>query len=534
MNSEINRLRRNTLGDLLRKSAKKYPDQYALSYYAEDGTLSRMTYAQLNSKANRFANAMRKVGVNPREVAAILSHNSIDFLVAAWGLVKANLTATYINVNLVDQEIAYQINHSDAVIVFVEDEYIPTMQRIAGELDQVKYFVALGKADEDLPPHWLNCETLMDDNHGDIEPEVSINDEDVAFRMYTSGTTAFPKGIDLTFKNAEYVARSYAQINGGEELVNKPFGYFLPLYHSGCLHVFAHHCNGSHLILGSASNLGKMVEVIHDEQVVVTLFPVIIFNRLIDKLDLMKKLTSLKRIWWFGGSMPLPTLKKWVDLLPEISVAAQWSQTECLVGTISWYNHGTDLPVSGSVIGKPYHDTEIMVVDEDDRECPVGVPGELVMRSPAVMSRYHKNPEATGEAFKSGWHHTGDVGVKGEDGFYYFVDRLKDMIKTGGVNVSAVEVETALNELEGINGSAVFSAYHPDWTEAVVAAVVLDDDSLDKSAIIAHCKKRLARFKIPKEIIFIDEIPTNHVGKILRKKLRDEYKDLFAKEATLN
>ena len=226
--------------------------------------------------------------------------------------------------------------------------------------------------------------------------------------------------------------------------------------------------------------------------------------------------------------MPLPTLQKWIELLPNINIAAQWSQTECLVGTISWYNQDTGLPVSGNVIGKPYHDTEIMVVNEDDLPCPMGVPGELVMRSPAVMSRYHKNQQATAEAFKNGWHHTGDVGVQNEDGFYYFVDRVKDIIKTGGVNVSAVEVETAINELDGIGGSAVFNVYHPDWTEAVVAAVVLENDQLDNDAIINHCKERLAKFKVPKKIIFIDQIPTNHVGKILRKKLREEYKDLFA------
>ena len=529
MSNQLELLRRNTLGDMLRKNSKKIAECFALSYYDDDGVIERLTYKEINSKANVFANNIKKIKVNAKEVAAILCYNSVEFVLAAWGLIKSNITATYINVNLIDKEIAYQINHSDAVIVFVESQYVPSIQRIAGELKKVKYFVVMGAVEEKIPDNWLNINDILASNSDDTEPEVVVSDDDIAFRMYTSGTTAFPKGIDLTFKNAEYIARSYAQINGGEYLVNKPIGYFLPLYHSGCLHMFAHHCNGSHLILGSASNLDKMVEVIQREQVVATLFPVIIFNRLIEKLDLMGKLTSLKKVWWFGGGMPLDTLKKWFALLPDISIAAQWSQTECLVGTISWYNKYTELPESGSVIGKPYHDTEIMIVDEDDKEKPTGIPGEIVMRSPAVMKQYHKNIAATEQVFKNGWHHTGDVGVKREDGLYYFVDRVKDMIKTGGVNVSAVEVETAINELDGINESAVFGAYHPDWTEAVVAAVVLENDQIDKSTIISHCKKRLAKFKVPKEIIFIDEIPINHVGKILRKKLRDEYKELFTK-----
>lgn len=527
MNHQMTLMWRNTIADLLRKNAKKYSDNIAVSFYSENDTISRLTYKELNCKTNIFANRMYKLGLKPGDVSAIMSHNSLEFIIAAWGLVKANITATYINVNLVDHEIAYQINHSDAVIIFVEEPYLPTIQKIAPEIDKVKLFVAMGGPKDKLPNDWMHIDDILSLDGDDSELEIVIKDDDVAFRMYTSGTTAFPKGIDLTYRNAEYIAKSYAQINGGEEIINTPFGYFLPLYHSGSLQVFAHHCNGTHVVLGSASNLNQLAQVISDEQITLTGFPVVIFNRLLENPQWMEKLKTLRRVWWFGGAMPLDTLQKWIELLPKVNVAAQWSQTECLVGTISWYNRDTPLPKGGNVIGKPYHDTEIMIVDEHDQETPLGVPGEIVMRSPAVMKQYHKNPEATEETFSSGWHHTGDVGVKDEDGFYYFVDRVKDMIKTGGVNVSAVEVETVINTIAGIKGSAVFGVAHPDWTEAVVAAVVVDNDQIDKNAIIAHCKTQLGKFKIPKEIIFIDEIPTNHVGKILRKKLRDDYQDLF-------
>jgi fatty-acyl-CoA synthase len=527
MKDSFDLLHRNTIGDLLRKNARKYPENIAVKFYEEDGSITQLSYKDLNMKANRFVSALRGLGIKEKSVGAILSHNCIQFIIGAWGLVKANVTSTYINVNLVDHEIEYQINHSDAVILFVEDGLIDNVMKVVDGLKNIKYFVVINLNNKPIPKGWLKMEEFYSEKYEAIEHEIKIHDDDIAFRLYTSGTTAFPKGIDLTYKNAEYICRSYAQIHGGEDLIDKPWGYFLPLYHSGVMHMFSHTTNGSRLIIGTASNQGKMVDIIHEEQIIGLCFPVTIFTRLLERSDWMKKLTSLRMVWWFGGAMPLDVLEKWINVLPDVNIAAQWSQTECLVGTISWYNQKVGLPMAGNVIGRPYHDTEIMIVDENDNEVPDGIPGEIVMRSPAVMKGYYKNPEATAEAFKSGWHHTGDVGIRGKDSYYYFVDRVKDMIKTGGVNVSAVEVEIVLNSIKGIKGSAVFGVYHPDWTEAVVAAVVTDDKELTEEKIIVYCKERLGKFKVPKKVLFVDEIPISHIGKILRKKLREEYKNLF-------
>jgi fatty-acyl-CoA synthase len=527
MIDELDLLHRNTLGDLLRKNVRKYPENMAVSCYGVTGDVHRLSYKELNMKVNRFVSAIRSLGIKEREVAAILSHNCLQFVIGAWGLVKANITSTFINVNLVDREIAYQINHSDAVILFVEDGLIDNVLKVMSDINKVKYFVAINIENRPIPADWLKMEDFYSDKYEAVEHEIEIMDDDVVFRLYTSGTTAFPKGIDLTYENAEYIARSYAQIHRGEELIGKPWGYFIPLYHSGVLHLFAHNCIGSHLIVGTASDLEQMVNIIDREKIIGLGWPVTIFSRLLQRPDWMNKLGSLRMAWWFGGAMPLDILEKWINLLPKINIAAQWSQTECLIGTISWYNQKSGLPKAGNVIGKPYHDTEIKIVDENDEELPDGMHGEIVMRSPAVMKGFHKNPEATAEAFRNGWHHTGDVGMRGEDGYYYFVDRVKDMIKTGGVNVSALEVEIVLNNMKRIRDSAVFGVYHRDWTEAVVAAVVAEDMELTEKEIIEYCKGKLARFKVPKKVVFVNEIPISHIGKILRKQLREEYKNLF-------
>jgi len=527
---EIDLMRRNRLGDLLRKNARKYSDNVALTCYVEGDTEGvRVTYRELNAAANRFANALSELGLQKGDVGAIMCHNCVQYIIAEWGFLKANITATYINVNLISHEIAYQVNHSDAKILFVEDSLVDLITTVQDELKQVEIYGVINLKNTTSPAGWIQVEDLYSETYSAEEPEVDISDDDIAFRMYTSGTTAFPKAIDLTYSNAEYIARSYAQINGGEDMVNKPFGYFLPLYHSGSLHIFAHHCNGSHIVLASISNLLETLDIIEKEKVEGAGFPVVIFARLAQDPMLMEKMRSVTKLWWFGSAMPLDVLKKWLDFSPTLNVAAQWSQTECLIGTISWYNQEIGLPAAGNVIGKPYHDTEIKIVGEGDNEVPDGQPGEIVMRSPAIMKRFYKNKEATDEAFRNGWHHTGDVGMKGEDGYYYFVDRVKDMIKTGGVNVSAMEVEAALDGMPGIEGSAAFGVYHPDWAEAVVAAVKTSNKDLVEKDVIDYCKKNLAKFKVPKKVLFVDEIPLSHIGKVLRRNLRETYKDIFKK-----
>lgn len=527
MINEIDLMRRNTLGDLLRKNSRKIPNKKAVISYleGESDKCSKLTFKELNTAANRFANGLTKLGINKGDVAAIMCHNCMQFVIFTWGCIKAGVTSTFVNVNLVDHEIAFQINHSEAKILFTEDSLSDIVLNAKDEIKGVQQFGYIDLKNKPVPAEWMNIEELYSEKYSSNEPEVEIRNNDVIFRMYTSGTTAFPKGIDLTYSNSEYICHSFARNDGGGLAVDDVQGYFVPLYHSAILFMCTSITLGSTLVVGSISDLGASIDIIEKEKVSFSCLPVTVFTRLIDS-PLRAKLSSMKRAWWFGGAMPLEVLSKWFELFPHISIIAQWSQSECLVGTLSWFNKNTGLPKAGNVIGKPYLDTEIKIVDADDNEVPDGTPGEIAMRSPAVMKGYCKNPEATAEAFRNGWHHTGDVGVRAEDGYYYFVDRVKDMIKTGGVNVSAMEVEAVLNSMEGVTECAVFGIEHPDWIEAVACAVVSVKEHTEND-VINYCKGNIAKFKVPKRVIFIDEIPKNHVGKLLRKNLRETYKDLF-------
>ncbi|OPY86620.1 MAG: Long-chain-fatty-acid--CoA ligase [Smithella sp. PtaU1.Bin162] len=523
---QIDLIRRNTIGDILRKNARRYADKTAVTYYLDGGKKS-LTYKELNDAANRFANSLAEFGINKGDVAALMSHNCMQFIVAAWGFIKAGVTATYINVNFVPHEVAYQINHSDAKILFTEDSLLDIVLKVKNELKGIERFGYINIKNEPVPDGWLNLEELYSDKYSSEEPKVDIANDDIALRMYTSGTTAFPKGIDLTYSNVEYKAHCVAGSTGNGMEVDSVVGFFIPLYHGGLLMMYGCHAIGAHFVVGTLSNLPNTLNIIEKEKVSWTLFPVTIFNRLVNSPDAKDKLSSLKEAEWFGGAMPLDVLQKVLEMLPNLTLIPQWSQTECLIGTLTRLNKNTPLPKAGNIIGKPYLDTEIKIVDEDDNEVPDGEFGEIVLRSPVVMKRYYKNEEATKNAFRNGWHHTGDMAYKGDDGFYYFVDRVKDMIKTGGVNVSAVEVEQVLNNIDGIEMSAVFGVYHPDWAEAVVAAVVSKNENLTEKNVISICKNQLANFKVPKRVIFVNSIPLSHVGKILRKNLRETYKDLF-------
>jgi len=528
MEKELVLMRRNTLGDLLWKNSIKFSDKIAITSYNEvQREPETITFKELNIAANRFADGLASLGVKKGDVAALMCHNCIQFVIAVWGFLKANITSTLVNVNLVGQEIAYQINDSDAKILFVEDSLVESVFAIKDDLKNVENFGFVSLGNTSPPDGWINIEDLYSDKYSEDEPDVEIRNNDIATRIYTSGTTAFPKGIDLTHANAEAVARSFAGNDGMGQVTDSNVGFFLPLYHSGMFHMICSISIGAHLVLGSISDIKGTMEIIEKEKVDVTVFPVTIFLRMLDYPDLQDKLRSLKMVGWFGGAMPLKVMEQWLKIFPDISIGSIWALTECLAGTTAWFNNTTGLPKTGNVIGRPMPYTVMKIVDEDDNEVSDGQPGEIVMRGPAIMKGYYKNKDATDEVFKNGWLHTGDVAYKEKNGYFYFVDRIKDMIKSGGVNVSSLDVEAILNTMEGIETSAVFGVPHPDWTEAVVAVVVKKDKSITEADVISHCKENLAKFKVPKRVIFLDEIPISHVGKILRKELRETYKDLF-------
>jgi fatty-acyl-CoA synthase len=525
----IDFMHRNTLGDLLRKNARKFPDKKAVTCYLPgDDCPKTLSYKELNLLSNRFANALTELGLQKGDVGAIMCQNSIQFVIAFWGFLKANIIGTFLNTALIGDEIVYQIDHSDAKIFFVEDSLVEKVLKVKDNLKGIEKFGLVNLKGGLLPDGWLDINDLYSTKYSEEEPYVEINEDDVALILYTSGTTAFPKGIELTHKNLEYVSRGIRGRSGGGIDLNDVVGLFLPLYHSVCVFLPATNILGAHFVTGSLGDFEGALKAVEKEKVTWSCLPVTAFSRLIST-PLKSKLRSIQKTWWFGGAMPLDVLQAWFDYLPEINIMAQWSQTECLMGTISWFNKDSGLPEAGNVIGKPYLDTEIMIVDENDKEVPDGTPGEIVMRSPGVMKRYHKNKEVTIQTFRNGWHHTGDVARKGEDGNYYFVDRVKDMIKTGGVNVSAVEVEIALGKHPDIDDAAVFGVFHPDWTEAVVAAIITRNKELSEQDVVNYCKEKIAKFKVPKKIFFVDEIPVNHVGKKLRKKLREDHKDLYRK-----
>ena len=239
----------------------------------------------------------------------------------------------------------------------------------------------------------------------------------------------------------------------------------------------------------------------------------------------MSHLSPLKTATIFGSYVSPTLMKNWKKHAPEITFVNGYGQSECVLCTsIS----GTDFEKRPDSVGRPFMSTRLMIEGPDGEKLPTGQAGEIVVRSPLVMLGYFKDEEKTRYSQRGGWHHTGDIGKLDEAGYLYFVDRIKDMIKTGGENVASTDVEETISGHPKVAEVAVIGLYHPVWQEAVTAVVTpISGETVTPEEIIHHCKERLAVYKIPKKVFIHEALPKNSVGKILKNELKKTYCDIF-------
>ena len=520
-----NRLRRQAVGDFLKRTAVKTPDKTAFKF--RDKTF---TYGQVDAAANRVGHALIDLGMKKGDVLAILSQNCHQMAILMWACFKTGIWYAPVNFLLRGPEIVYQVNHCDAKAFFVESGLLDAARALSGDLKTVKTFGLINLSGVELPDGWIDVDSLFSETYPDTEPEVIIDGGDVASIIYTSGTTAAPKGALIP--NSSYISQAASfltsagpWIEAGDRIMMN-----IPLFHVGASSIsIAFMKVGAGIVYTYGIDPVECLEIIQKERITSLIWPPTLFAGLLNMPLHTYDLSSLTKCVWFGGAMPLDVLQKWMDLCPGATFAVHWSQTEINVtGTITYF-HDRKVPEAGNIIGRPLLDAEIRIVDEHDREVAPGEVGEIVLRSPSVMAGYYKDAEKTAETLRNGWLHTGDVGRKGEDGNYFFVDRLKDMIKTGGENVSCLDVEDTLNTHPDVLLSAVFGVPHPYWVEGVAAVVVPRSETLTEAALLDYAKSRMAGYKIPKKFILIKghELPVSPTGKILKRELRKMYQDVF-------
>ena len=509
------------VGTLFTKSARTFPEKLALCQEERE-----WTYAEANSRINSLANGLRGIGLEKGEKVAILAFNCPQFLETLFACFKAGLCTVPINLRLHPSEYSYIVDHSDcAAIVFSEDFREP-LSALGGHLPKVRHFICLSDGLNEM----LDYECLINSNSPDFA-DVYVERDDLAWIFYTSGTTGAPKGAMLSHGNLLAMTMNfYADIHplGPEDAVL----HAAPLSHGSGLYSLANVGKAANnVILGSRSFDPEIVCATIQKRKITNMFAAPTMIKMLVSFPEISKydLSSLKCLNYGGGPIYLEDLKEALRKLPDCLVQL-YGQGEAPM-TITYLRREEHLLIGNKEqmerlksAGIARTDVEVRVVDEDDNEVSAGTMGEIVVRGEVVMKGYWKNAEATAETLRNGWLHTGDLGKMDDRGYIYLLDRSKDMVISGGENIYPREVEDILLRHPAIHEVAVIGVPDEKWGEALKAVVSLKPGAkVSEEEIIDFCKRNLASYKKPKSIEFVDVIPKNPYGKILKKDLREKY-----------
>ncbi|WP_229683242.1 acyl-CoA synthetase [Virgibacillus oceani] len=519
----LERARRNTLGDLLARTRDRMPEKFAICYKEQ-----RLTYAELDDLVNQTAHAFLAQGMNKGEMITVMSKNSLDFVVVNFALARVGAVMIPINYMLTGGDVQYIIEHAEVTGFIASEEYAPLLENAAGNAQiRHKYLMDLPITYEPMDElsSWGVLSAIRKEEQIDFV-DVEIADDDLAHVLYTSGTESRPKGVMLTHKSliSEYVS---CIVNGKMEEHDVAI-HALPLYHSAQLHVFlgpSIYVGSSGIVLETASP-EIILKTIEEEAATQLFAPPTVWIGLLRHPDFDKRnLSSLEKCYYGAAIMPREILKELAERLPNAKFWNFYGQTE-VAPLATALQPADQLRKLGSA-GAATLNVQTKIVDDQDNEVPRGEIGEIVHRTPHAMRGYLHDPEKTAEAFRGGWFHSGDLGIMDEEGYLTIIDRKKDMINTGGVNVSSREVEETIYQLDGVSEVAVVSIPDAYWIEAVTAIIVPKAGaSLTKEAVIEFCRSKLSKFKVPKYVDFTETLPKNPSGKVLKRSLREQYEEL--------
>jgi fatty-acyl-CoA synthase len=500
----------STVGQVLTRSAARNPGRTALVFGDRE-----WTYAELDVAVGRVAARLLAGGLSKGDRVLAYGKNSDAYLALYLGCARAGLVHVPVNFNATGDELTYLLTQCEASVVFVDPSLAPLVDAVAGELNGLRRAALLpgGSSDDDVL-------TWMQDGTGAVHEQDGVHDEDLAQLLYTSGTTSRPKGAMMSHRALlhEYVSAILAL-----ELTERDVTlHSLPLYHSAQMHVFLLPA----LAVGATSHLtaGPDVEELfaHVEQrgVNAVFLPPTVWVAVANHPELESRdLAGLRKAFYGASIMPVPILQRLRSALPAVGFYNCFGQSE--IGPLACVLRPEEHEERPDSCGRPVLFAEVRVVDE------AGAPaeqGELLYRSPQLCTGYWALPEATAEAFTGdGWFRSGDLVRVDAEGYLFVVDRIKDVINTGGVLVASREVEEALYGHPAVAEVAVVGLPHERWIEAIAAVVVArQGEEVDPDALIAFAKERLAAHKVPKSVHVVDALPKNPSGKLLKRELRQE------------
>jgi fatty-acyl-CoA synthase len=497
----------------------------------------RYTYAEYDARINRFANALTNLGISQGDVVSFITYNSHQLLEAYYAIPQIAAVLNPINIRLSHHEIEYILNHAEAKVLCFHEDFLPLVENIRENLPKVEHFIIL---ESDSGPKWVkDFETLLQAASQDAKVDLDTVDENAVVELfYTSGTTGPPKGVMVT--NRSLYIHTLTAIIGFRASDKDTLLHVVPLFHVNGWGTpqFLTAVGGKHVILRQV-DFKEMLRLIEEEKVTKLLGVPTIFNGLLQHPDLKKHdLSSLEEIIIGGAPSPYSLIEALeeeigcrayvgyglTETTPFITIARPKQHIEEDEAIRRTYQVKTGLPLVG---------TRIRIVDENGNDVPDDEKsiGEIVVRSNHVMHGYLKDEEATDEVIVDGWFHTGDMAVINKEGYYTIVDRKKDIIISGGENISSVEVEKVIQDHPAVFEVVVIGIPDEKWGEVPKALVVLKPgETATEKDIIAHVKAQLANYKAPKSVEFRDEFPKGGTGKVLKRELREEYWEGFTKK----
>jgi long-chain acyl-CoA synthetase len=521
---ELSRYNIGTYADIIYRNALLRSNKEAFVYGPK-----RVTFAEFNDRVNSLVNALTSMGLKKGDGIGLVSWNCLECTDVVGAAMKGGFMVSPFNPRMQPQELEYIINDSQVKVLFVGTELIETIEQLKPRLSEVKEYISLEREFAGMHYHDELLAAFPKE-----EPAAVIEESDPFIIFYTSGTTGVPRGAVYTHYRKLEEARTKTSTIGLQP-ENKHI-MILPLFHiGGWSHFWAFFCIGaSNVIMHQRSfDAAATLKTLADEHATdIHIVP----THLVSLLDVPNidgyDLTRVKRIWYAASPMPLELLRKGIGRFGNV-FAQGYGQSESGpdISILSRESHDVldKSPEEQKVLtscGQPCMWVHARIVDEDHKDVEPNVVGDIIVQSKSIMVGYWQKPELTKEAIIDGWLHTGDMGYYDDRGYMYIVDRKKDLVITGGENVYPREVEEVLYRHPAISECAVIGVPDEKWVERVHAVIVLrTGQSVTTNEIIAFCKENLARYKAPGSVDFVESLPKNPQGKILKKELRAKYRE---------
>ena len=502
-------------GDWLARREALTPNKTALAVWE---TKERISYQCLNAGANRAANFLReRLGIAQGDRVSILAGNSAQYLELLFACGKLGAILVPLNWRLTARELAFMVNDSAPKALFYSPEYAAVMDEMKPGAS-VRQFVAMDQARSGDVASYTDIQAS---SPATPPPAVEFGLEQPWAILYTGGTTGLPKGAVLTHGNVTWNSINTIVSWGLRE--DDIIPSFTPMFHTGGLNVFVNpliHVGGTSL-LAKGFDVEQTIDIIEQARITVLFMVPTMFTMLATSPRFATADFSSLRYCISGGA-PCPAALYHTYWDQGLVFKQGYGLTEA--GPNTFYVHPDDIRRKIGSVGKPLFHIDLRIVADDGADVPQGQVGELLIRGPHVTPGYWNRPEETARTIVDGWLHTGDLATQDNEGFYYIVDRKKDMFISGGENVFPTEVEDAIYQHPAVFEAAVIGVADGKWGEVGRAVVTLKaGKTLSETELLDFCRERLARYKVPKSVVFVPSLPKSAANKILKRMLRDEY-----------